>query len=331
MPAGTTPICELETNACVPCTEHEQCGEAACNLYTGACLPGDAVVHVGGRKPDFATLGDAVESFGEGAEGTIVVHGGKATAFNESVTVDGGRLLAFVAAELGPGVEPPRWIRSSGNAPQLTVSADATVLLDGLQLSSNASSMVPGVLVDGGRAWMDRSRIVTNLGGGIVAQAGAELTLRNCFVGQDINNVDALLVDGASARVSYSTLAGGTFNAAALRCASPLTVNIRSSILVTQGGSPPDEVVCPLAAITYSATEGMVVGEGNESVGAFPGGMADLWFADYLTGDFHLQNDGLTLFADVAQWHAGDPPTDIDGEARPTNDGDLDYAGADVP
>src|SRR5690606_26619715 len=274
---GTTPICELETNACVPCTEHEQCGEAACNLYTGACLPGDAVVHVGGRKPDFVTLGDAVESFGEGAEGTIVVHG---TDYNEPVTVDGGRMLECVAAELGPGVEPPRWIRSGGNTPQLTVS-DATVLLDGLQLSSNASSMVPGVLVDGGRAWMDRSRIVTNLGGGIVAQAGAELTLRNCFVGGSVINVRALAIEGATAAVGYSTVIGGLGSLSeGLSCTPGSTVSVADSIVLLQSDNDP--VTCDPATFDHSVSELVLPGRANVDAGDFND--LSTWFTNVSTG-----------------------------------------------
>ena len=99
---------------------------------------------------------------------------------------------------------------------------------------------------------------------------------------------------------------------------------------MTRGGSPPDEVACAAANITYSATEGGVAGEGNVAAGMFPGGSPGDWFVDYTTGNFHIQNDGLTLFGDVAQWQEGDPPTDIDGEPRPTVDGTADYAGADL-
>jgi hypothetical protein len=110
-----------------------------------------------------------------------------------------------------------------------------------------------------------------------------------------------------------------------------VAVAVRNAILVTRGGTPPDEVACPAADITYSATEGVVVGEGNVAVGMFPGGSPEDWFSNYAAGNFALQNDGLTLFADVAQWTTGDPPIDIDGDPRPAVDGTPDYAGADIP
>ena len=110
----------------------------------------------------------------------------------------------------------------------------------------------------------------------------------------------------------------------------PLTVDIRNSIIVSQGGTPPDELSCPSATITYSATEGVVGGDGNDAVGPFPAMPAD-WFMSYAAGDFHLAAEGLTVFADVALWQTGDPLTDIDGDPRPAVDGTPDYAGADVP
>jgi hypothetical protein len=188
---------------------------------------------------------------------------------------------------------------------------------------------VQGLVVDGGFAWVDRSRIVQNTGGGIVAQNGAELTLRNCFVGQAVSNRDALSVEGASVTAVYSTLVGA-YNAAALVCTNPLAVEIRNSILVTEGGTPPDEVDCAAATISFSATEGAVNGNGNVSVGAFPSGADGNWFTNYTAGDYRLQNQGLTLFADIAEWQTGDPLTDIDGDPRPSIDGTPDYAGADL-
>jgi hypothetical protein len=123
---GETPVCDDASNTCVPCTEHGQCGDAACNLFTGACLPGDAVVHVGVGQ-DFTTIDAAVDSFDAMTAGTIIVHAG---AYNDqAVQVDGGRVLAFLAAE--DAAMPPRWTQPSGGAPQLVVT-DATVLMDGL-------------------------------------------------------------------------------------------------------------------------------------------------------------------------------------------------------
>lgn len=330
--SGMTPVCDEADNACVPCTAHDQCGEAACNLFTGACLPADRVFEVGGPMADFPSLSSAIASLEAETETTFIVHPGMMD-YNESVAVTGGRVVAFLAAEIGPGIEPPRWVRTSGNQPQLDVTAGTTVLMDGLQLSGNSSTMVPGMQVTGGRAWVDRSRIVQNSGGGIVAETNAELVLRNCFVGQDANDVNALEVNDATADILYSTLGSGTVSATSLACASPMDVIVRNSIIVSRGnaGTSSFDIMCPEAMVTYTATESLVIGMGNEMVGDLPTAMPDQWFVGFGAGDFHLQNQGLTVFADIAQWTVSDPPTDIDGDPRPEVDGTADFAGADVP
>lgn len=321
---GLTPVCDDASNTCVGCSEHGQCGDAACNLFTGACLPADAVVHVGGPTPDFATIGDAVSSFDAGAEGTIVVHQAN---YDEAVTVDGARVLAFLANE----GDLPLWILAGGGSPQLTVG-DGTVLMDGMQLSGNASSMEPGLRVDAGRAWVDRSRVVDNNGGGIVAENAGELVLRNCFVGGDVNDVNALEIDEASARVVYSTLGAGSVTAVGLACSTPVSVDVRNSLIVSRGVDATGgfDLTCDDATVSYTATESMVSGEGNSALGDMPTTMPELWFMDYGAGNFHLTNPPITV-ATTAQWQDGDPETDIDGDARPTVDGFADAAGADVP
>jgi hypothetical protein len=316
---GETPICDDASNTCVPCTAHDQCGEAACNLFTGACLPADAVVHVGGATPDFPSLTMAVASFDPMTEGTIVVHAGD---YNESVPVDGGRVLAFLAAEIGAGVEPPRWIRSSGNTPQITVT-DATVLMDGMQVSGNVSTMVPGLRIDAGRAWLDRSRVIANLGGGVLAENSAEIRLRNCFVGGDVSDRQAFEVNGATASVLYTTLGAGFGSATALVCDGTATVDIRNALLVARTDA--DELQCSRATIEFSAAEASLGGT-NTTLGT----MQTSWFADYGGGDFHLATAPATI-GNAAEWTMGDPLTDIDAEPRPALDGAPDAAGADVP
>lgn len=320
---GKTPVCDDAANTCVPCTEHDQCGDAACNLFSGACLPADAVVHVGAGQ-EYATISAAVMSFAAGAEGTIIVHAG--ASYDESISVNGGRVLAFLAADVGPMAEPPRWVRTSGTQPQLTVT-DATVLMDGMQVSSNASDVPPGVVVDGGRAWMDRSRIIQNAGGGIVAQSAADLVLRNCFVGGDESDVDAVVVDGATASILYATIGGGNGSfgmARALSCTAGSDVTIRNSILAALDDIP--ELACSMATVSYSASETAIAGTDNVTLGSVQGG----WFTNYSTGDFTLAAPPAAVTT-AAQWQAGDPLVDIDGDARPGIDGLADAAGADVP
>jgi len=265
---------------------------------------------------EFATLTDAVASFEAGAEGTVIVH---QALYGEAVIVDGGRTVAFLVN----ADDEPVWAGAvAGMAPQLTV-LDGTVLMDGIQMSGNGSSMDPGLLVDGGRAWVDRGRIVDNNGGGIVAQAGAELVLRNCFVGGDVNDRIAVQLDDANAELLYTTLGAGAVDAVGLTCTAGSIVNIRNSVMVSRSAEA--EVQCTPATIGYSAAE-MDLGDTNTALGD----MDISWFADFGGGNFHLATPPATI-ATAAQWEDGDPLTDIDGDARDAVDGTSDVAGADVP
>jgi hypothetical protein len=313
---GMTPVCDDATNTCVPCNAHDQCGDAACNLFTGACLPADAVVHVGAGQ-QYTELGAALS--GEaGTELTLIVHAAMPD-YNEAVVVGGGRVVAFLAAQ--DVASPPRWLLGAGGTSQLTVLEDATVLLEGLRLSGNADDV--GISVNGGRAWVDKSRIVANLGGGIVAQNAAELVLRNCFVGGDVNDRTALEVDGSTAQVVYTAVGAGFGASTALTCDETANVTARNSLFVAR--SDANELMCD-GTFEHNAAE-MSLGGTNVMLGA----MNTNWFGDFATGNFHLSAMHPPAIATAARWNTGDPPTDIDGDPRPTTDGSPDYAGADVP
>jgi hypothetical protein len=242
------------------------------------------------------------------------------------VTIDGGKTVAFLAA---PG-EHPILLGTMGN-PGLAVAGAGTILyLDGLGVSGNTMGL--GLRVNDALAWVDRSRIVQNSGGGVLAENGAELTLRNCFVTGAGNGISAVVLTDANASILYSTMFSSAFApTAALSCAGATNASMRNSIVVTEGGALGNEIDCAGIDSTHSATEALLPGEGNVSVGMFPDGTPEQWFSNVTIGDLGLQNDGLTLFADVALWTMGDPPNDIDSDPRPAVDGTPDFAGADVP
>lgn len=313
--SGTTPVCDEVTNVCV-CTEHDQCGEAACNFFTGACLPADAVVHVGSEQ-DFGTLTAAVASFVKGTEGTIIVHQGN---YLGSVTVDGDRVLAFLAAD----GTLPTWTTNLDSGSLLTADT-STVLLDGLTLTTS-QNFNPAMLVTNGRAWVDRSRLVDNVGASILAQAGAELVLRNSFVGGNSDRTNALEVVQSSVTVLHATLAAGLGSGAALWCSKPTGVVVRNSLIVSRG--PESEVDCSGVDVSHTATEMLLNGRGNVALGTMT---STEWFNAFGMGDFHLSGLHPEEIATTARWMAGDPRTDIDGDPRPNVDGAADYAGADVP
>jgi len=177
-------LCDGETNACAPCTGHEQCGSGACELAQGVCFSDDLVWTVDGDPgampaPDFMSVAAAVNMVDEGQQAVIVVHeldGAGSYQAPMGVTIAGGKTIALLAA---PGELPI--IQGTGVNPGLRVEGAGTNLyIDGVQVSGTG---VQGVVVDAAFAWLDRSRVVNDTGGGIVAQNGAELTVRNCFAG----------------------------------------------------------------------------------------------------------------------------------------------------
>ncbi|MEM9460201.1 MAG: hypothetical protein AAGF11_38865 [Myxococcota bacterium] len=313
-------VCDQVINQCVSCVEHEQCGDAACDLFAGRCFPEDAVVHVGSGQ-EFNMIGSAVESLEAGASGTIVIHQGN---YNEAVSVDAARSVALLAA----GGEVSDWYSDEG--PQLTV-LDGSVTVDGLHLVGNP--VYPGLHVQGGTAWVDRTYIIQNEFG--VRVFGANLMMRNSMVGA-LSALDASAVEIYSSAVSIlgSTVVGGDvlLGSAALECSKNSIVLIRNSVVAEYADF---SVLCPDAQVSYSATTVPFDGSGNVEVGSVSSG----WFVDALSGDFHLSDTGFSLFADIARWQEGDPIIDIDGDARPliggeprpVFDGYPDYAGADVP
>ncbi len=214
----------------------------------------------------------------------------------------------------GAGVEPNLRVEGMGT----------TAYLESLRFSDGDGL---GLVCNGARMDVRRSRIVLNAGGGILVQGSCELSIENSFVGGTIDT-DALEVQSGTASVLYSTLAASARiaeNPAAVRCDGAATVSVRNSILV--GASTEPEVQCGGSTVSYSASEGALGGPGNTVVGEFDAG----WFSDFVSGDFLLSSSGGIAFEGVARWEDGDPTTDIDGTTRPEITGTMDHAGADVP
>ena len=318
---ATLQICDPEANACTSCSEHEQCPSGACELLVGRCFPPSVVVLEvdGDGDADYLNVGAAVADVAGGDMAILVVHeldGGE--PYEGAAAIAGGKTIALLGA---PGEEPA--IR--GNLPGIhtlrVLEAGTTVYIDRLALRDATSGR--GLVVSGGTAWVDRSRIVGNAGGGVLAEAGASVTLRSSFVGGDVDDVNALEVTDASARVVYATLVGGSGNATALRCAPGATVEVRNSALLALTNT--SEVLCG-GTYDHDAAEHTL-----EGMNTLLPPMSTTWFEGYVQGDFHLTSMGAHELEAVARWERGDPRTDIDGDARPTVDGASDHAGADVP
>jgi hypothetical protein len=313
---GRTPYCDLESHMCVPCTEHSHCGDSACNLFTGACVAGP-VLTVGPGQPQ-PNLISVVTALG-GSGGTIMVYEG---TYNETVTITGGVVVAFLA---NPGASPV-WQRTLGaGAPQLRVTAASTVLLDGIELRTNASAVDPALRVDGASLWVDRSVVAQNLGVAVSAENGATLMLRNSFFGGAADLVVLNAEMASTVEIQYSTLGASLGDATAVLCDGGSMVTASDSIILSRGDGP--GVVCPMFSANHSAGNEMLPGSDNEDVGV----VVTTWFTSYNGGDFHLSVSGETAFMDVAEWNDEDPLVDIDGMSRSGASGALEHAGADLP
>jgi hypothetical protein len=326
---GTVPVCDLESNTCVGCTAHDQCPASACHFDEGSCLPEDRVWLVdgdaggcaaatGSGAAPFCTIADALAQIGQASRGTIRI-AAASEPYTEAITIDGNRIVALLAAV---DDEPP--VLDASGAPTLTVDG-ATAFAQRLQWRSNAQD--PALVLDDAVVWIDRSEIVQNQGGGIDASNASVLHLRTSIIGAGgtgLADRQALCVDGATIDVIASTIAGNDGSStASIRCLGGGGGSVRSSIVV--GLDPPSISCLGLQADDSVLDTAGVDGEGNMVLGAFNPG----WFVDAAGGDFHLVAG--TLFEDAGVWHDGDPPIDLDGDARPARDGALDVAGADVP
>ena len=128
--------------------------------------------------------------------------------------------------------------------------------------------------------------------------------------------------------------AGGTFNANALRCTLPMAVNVRNSILVTRGGTPPDEVACTGASVTieYSATEGKRLRHRQRRPWVpSPAALHRTGSPTSQAATSTCRTTASPTSLTSRSGRRGDPAQDIDGDARPNVDATPDVAGADVP
>ena len=316
---GTTPLCDDEANTCVGCSFHEECqavGSPACNIATGACFDPAAVTEVNAGTDD--TLQPAIDAVADGAEHAIVLTGG---GQNHTVTIDGGKTIAIVSDSTSV-----REVRGNSGSPTLQVSgAGTTAYLHRVALTLNGDDV--GVSVTSSATlYADSTRIAQNSGGGITLASGTSGFLRNSMVGRNGDQFASTtgISSSGSLEVLYtSVVANDGDGADSLECSGGTAV-VRNSIFV---GASMGSIECPSVAASNSAFDEAITGDGNGNVGALDPG----WFESVAGADFRLTASGEAEFSDVAVWQLGDPPFDFDGDARPSEDGASDFAGADVP
>lgn len=332
------PACE--GGVCVPCDEHEQCPDSACNMSTGACMDVERVWWVdqsvgdggdGSEGSPFDQFADVLPLIGNGQEGTIYLatagpHLGQLVVVNgQTVAVlrknQTGTLQNNVAAAvLNGGTLFAQDMHISSSLAGISCTTGGELWMSDVVIQSN---MGRGVSIDECDAHLSRSLILNNPQAGIRLVAG-ELQIVNSIVGSDINDVPSIDVVGGTLSVSYSTVVAGLLTSTSIKCGNQgVGSSVRNSLVVARTVGP-ETSQCGQMTISNSALEMDVMG----NVGL--GDMDASWFADISMGDYHLGLGAPTDISTAAVWQTGDPETDIDGNARPTTDGTPDYAGADV-
>ncbi|MBC8073181.1 MAG: hypothetical protein IAG13_32970 [Deltaproteobacteria bacterium] len=323
--SGTVPVCDAATHTCVGCSDHAQCPDSACHLDEGSCMPDDRVWYVdgdagscvaadGSMAAPWCTIADALAQIGPSSRGTLRIVP-TAQPYAEAIVIEDDRVVALISAE--PGLPE---LDASG-ASTLTVDG-ATVFVQRLRLLGNTGA--PAVALTDASAWLDRSELVLNQGGGVTAVDSSRLHLRGVVVGAGgtgLADRQALLVDGSSFEVVASTIAGNDGSGfASLRCIGAVDGSIRASIVI---GLDAPSISCTGATVEASAIDSDLPGD-NLVLDDFDAA----WFVDPAAGDFHLAPG--TPFEDIGVWHDGDLVVDLDGDARGGVDGAIDFAGADV-
>lgn len=264
----------------------------------------------GTEQDPFTTIAAGMAQIG-GGDGTLRVRAGTGD-YTNSISIGPGQTVAI----LGESAV----LRVLGQA--IFVDTGGTALFESLSIVESTT----GINSSGGNVWLDRMTILDNNGIAGILVSGGSITLRNSFIGGNSNTVPGVLLSQGTATILYSTLATGV-DAPAITCQSGGSGStIRNSIVVSRMMSPSPEIVdCDSMDISSSALE-MPLGQNVELME-----MSTTWFTSFNSGDFHLSPAAPASLSTAATWVDLDPPTDFDGDLRPTENGTSDWAGADIP
>ena len=309
---GTTPVCDEPTNTCVGCTFHSQCPDSACKLDTGECF--DAADTTDLISPNLA---QAIQDLPADSDAVFRVSGSTDVDLSTTSTpLNGGSRIAIVRADGSSWA----FTGPTNGAPAVDIEGSSTrVYLENVEIRQQRDN--PVLLVVAARVYLDESQIANPTGDAVSLNTSAYLQARNTFMGS--GGGDALTTGTATFDLVYSTL-GVTFGSASpISCGIVDGSTIRNSLLLTQNTAP--EIACSGVDVSYSAAIEDLGGTNTDLDPLIP---TD--YANYTGQDFHLTASAPSAISAAAQWQAGDPTWDIDGDPRPMTDGTPDFAGADV-
>lgn len=358
---GNTPVCG-EDNTCTACTDHPECPDSACNLETGACFAPEYIIYVdriapcdigdGSMEAPFCKIAEAFGKMLASEEGVAVGWTIKIKSGNyveEPLVVPDGSLVAMTTWD---GIQPK--IRSApGSGPTLSVSNATSLYLD--RLAFNLNDEYTGVVCAGAKVWVDGTRMASNAsqgyestdcdtwirnsvifkngGGGIASYGAGQTWITNSFVtGNGTQNSDdyggVRSAQGNEMHLVYSTVVNNLTASGprSLQCTADAgATEVRNSVVIAFGGM--NSVDCVGGTFTTSALdEGVVDGDGN----LLATSMDIMNFFEAPDNGVYTAKAGAGIDG-LAQWKAGDPKADFNGTARPGNEGDPDFAGADKP
>lgn len=336
---GETPLCDEGTLQCVGCSYHAQCDTGACNLDTGACMPGLPSVWV---RPQAANCSDASSGTfalpfcelqpaidyieAQGDIGTIRMEEDNGTI--PAATIPAGLTVAILA--------------QTDQRPEIggisALGSGAHVYLEGISVTGN---ILNAIEVNDASIWLDRVIVYNNVGYAADIRNDAALHMRNTVIGSNgrISNVrPAVYIENAAVDVQFTAIVANfaeTFGVASLGCMNPTSATMRNSIAASNSGNSID---CPGLDVDYSWVDAGGLGGVGNVVDAMahpdlsiwfiePGGIADGMVATF-GDDFRLTAAGEALFGPIGLVHEGDLPFDIDLDPRSTTIGDPTTAGA---
>jgi len=356
------PFCDLDTATCNTCTTHEHCPESACNLESGECFPEDNVIYVEntpnicsdapgntGHDPlmPICRLSIGLTRVTPDEPGTIKIKQGQLPQ-DQANAVPAGVTLAIVK-----NGNTPVALARNGAESALSVSGGSHVFVYRIAAFSTTKGLTTQLITcdSGSSLWLDRlsvydgkngvfardcmlhvrrSVVFQNTSGGIdlITDTGmSKLWLENSFVTDNGDVYGIRVAKNSFLDIVYSTIAANT-----------KTVNPPQISCTT---TPPDNMRLRNSLISdnlnnyVTGCEQAVDGDDDTNYKAdLKTTLQDLVDAgiavSFSSGVVRAKQGGP--LAGVAIWKQGDPADDFDMDnIRPNVDGEMDYAGADVP
>ncbi|MEZ4384771.1 MAG: hypothetical protein R3A79_25805 [Nannocystaceae bacterium] len=261
-----------------------------------------------------------------------------------------------IVADVNTSPAVPEFKSSS---PTIKLSGDFTLYVHNLDFESNAAiADYATINCDGSRLFVSDSRVRGGVGPGIrgsacelsisnssiynnksegLELAGGSLTMRNSFVVDngpgDKWGGGGIVLNQVAVDIAYTTIVNNANpeGADSIQCDKADAPNIvRNSIIARNPNEPNQSVTCTNLKIEHSLVDGGAdKGEGNMEKAA--DAILGLLMKGTNNGVYAVKNmSASTQINAVAQWRAGDPTTDFEGDPRPVEDLTDDTPGADV-